>query len=118
MLSQWALAGDLYFLNLVTGNSQYDVPTGPATAADADPIAREPAQPLEVAEADDEVAEGANVLLADADAAVASNVRAVFERVDRNSDGELTRAELIKSLRKDVELQASLSHSLYLSLAG
>ena len=38
-------------------------------------------------------------------------VLAVFERVDLNNDGELTRAELIKALR---ELQASLS----LSLAG
>jgi hypothetical protein len=40
--------------------------------------------------------------------AVADNVRAVFERVDRNRDEQLTRAELIRALRRDVELQELL----------
>ena len=36
------------------------------------------------------------------------NVRAAFDRVDRNADGQLTRAELIKTLRQDSELQELL----------
>ena len=36
---------------------------------------------------------------------VPENVRAVFDRVDRNGDGCLTRAELSRALRKDVSLQ-------------
>jgi hypothetical protein len=39
------------------------------------------------------------------DAAV---IRGIFHRVDANGDGELTRSELIKALRKDPELQALL----------
>ena len=38
---------------------------------------------------------------------VPPNVRAAFDRVDRNADG-LTRAELIKTLRQDSELQELL----------
>ena len=37
-----------------------------------------------------------------------SNVKTVFERVDHNQDGKLTRAELIKALRQDEELQKLL----------
>ena len=39
---------------------------------------------------------------------VPDNVRAVFARVDRNGDEQLTRAELIRALRKDPELQVLL----------
>ena len=39
---------------------------------------------------------------------VPDNVRAVFTRVDRNGDEQLTRAELIRALRKDPELQVLL----------
>ena len=39
---------------------------------------------------------------------VPSNVEIVFERVDHNQDGKLTRAELIKALRQDEELQKLL----------
>ena len=39
---------------------------------------------------------------------VPPNVRAVFEKLDRNQDGQLTRAELIKALRQDEELQKLL----------
>ena len=42
------------------------------------------------------------------DAHVPENVRSVFERVDRNQDGALTRAELIRALLGDLELQALL----------
>jgi hypothetical protein len=45
------------------------------------------------------------------DAAVPENVRAVYERVDRDCDGQLTRSELIRGLRHDQELQELLELS-------
>ena len=36
------------------------------------------------------------------------NIRTAYERVDRHHDGQLTRAELIRALRRDTELQKLL----------